>query len=273
MSLDTEGDTRGAAADSARWPAWMVRTGALARRETLRIVRRPNNTVLPPVVTNSLYVTVFGVILGARIGETAGVPYLQFVLPGLVALGAISQSFQNSSFTLFHGRWEEYVHAVIASPLRPAEAVLAYLVGSAVRGLAVGGIIFGVGFLFTDVPVRHPFLLVAFLLVVVVLFGSLGLAGGLWADDFDQLTVFNQFLIQPLVFFGGVFYPLGDLPGLLQTVSYLNPMVYIVSGVRFGLLGRSAVPPLVAMGVLAAAAALSVLAVVGLFRRGYGLTE
>jgi ABC-2 type transport system permease protein len=273
MSLDTGGDPRGAAADSARWPAWLVRTAALARRETLRIVRRPNNTVLPPVVTNSLYVTVFGVILGARIGETAGVPYLQFVIPGLVSLGAISQSFQNSSFTLFHGRWEEYVQAVIASPLRPAEAVLAYLIGSAVRGLSVGVIILGVGFLFTDVPVRHPLVLAGFLLIVVVLFGGLGLAAGLWADDFDQLTVFNQFLIQPLVFFGGVFYPLSDLPGLLRTASLLNPMVYIVSGVRFGLLGQSAVPPLTAMAVLTGAAGLTVLAVIGLFRRGYGLTE
>jgi ABC-2 type transport system permease protein len=251
----------------------VTRTAALSRREVLRIVRRPTNTVLPSIVTNALYVTVFGLILGARIGETGGVPYLQFVLPGLVGLGTISQAFQNSSFSVFHGRWEEYIRTVVASPTGPAEQAAAHLVAAAVRGLTVGGVVFLLGLAFTDVPVRHPGLLVAFLLLVVVLFGSLGVVGGLWADDFDQLTVFNQFLIQPLVFLGGVFYPLSDLPGVLRAVSYLNPMVYIVGGIRFGLLGRSAIPLGTSLAVLAVASAAAVALTVGLLARGYGLTD
>jgi ABC-2 type transport system permease protein len=254
-----------------RLPGWAVRTWALGRREVLRVVRRPKNTVLPPIVTNALYVTVFGVVLGARIGDTAGVPYLQFVIPGLVGLGTITQSFQNASFTLFHGRWEEYVESVVASPTGHREQVAAYLLASAVRGLAVGLTIFALGLVFSDIPVRRPLVAVAALLLVVTLFGSLGIAGGLWADDFDQLTVFNQFLIQPLVFFGGVFYPISDLPGLVETVSYLNPMVYIVSGIRFGLLGQAEVSPVVSLGVLAGASAVSVAGVLALMARGYGL--
>jgi ABC-2 type transport system permease protein len=214
---------------------------------------------------------VFGVILGARIGTIAGVPYLQFVIPGLVGLGTISQSFQNASFTVFHGRWEEYIESVVASPVGHAEQVVAYLVASGVRGLAVAAFILGLGVVFTDIPVRHPLVGLAFLLLVVTLFGSLGVAGGLWADDFDQLTVFTQFLIRPLVFVGGVFYPLGDLPGVLRTVSYANPMVYIVSGIRYGMLGKSAVPPFQALAVLAAASLVSVVGVLLLLRRGYGL--
>ena len=254
-----------------RLPGWAVRTWALGRREVLRVVRRPKNTVLPPIVTNALYVTVFGVVLGARIGDTAGVPYLQFVIPGLVGLGTITQSFQNASFTLFHGRWEEYVESVVASPMGHREQMAAYLLASAVRGLAVGLVIFALGLVFSDIPVRRPLVAVAALLLVVTLFGSLGIAGGLWADDFDQLTVFNQFLIQPLVFFGGVFYPISDLPGLVETVSYLNPMVYIVSGIRFGLLGRAEVSPVVSLGVLAGASVVAVAAVLALMGRGYGL--
>jgi ABC-2 type transport system permease protein len=254
-------------------PAWVVRTLGMTRREVLRLVRRPKNTILPPIVTNALYVTIFGVILGARIGTVDGVPYLQFVLPGLVALGAISQSFQNAAFSLFHSRWEEYVQTMVAAPISAGEAILAYLVGGAVRGGAVSIAILALGFLFTDVPVRHPVLFVAFLAVVVVLFGGLGLIGGLWADDFDQLTVFNQFLLRPLVFFGAVFYPLSDLPGLARAVSYLNPMVYIVNGIRFSLLGTSTVPPVTALVVLGVAAAAVVTVGVWLFQAGYGLTE
>ncbi len=254
-------------------PTWAVRTLGLARREVLRVTRRAKNTVLPPIVTNGLYITVFGVILGARIGETQGVPYLQFVLPGLIALGAISQSFQNAAFSLFHSRWEGYVEVMIAAPISSAEGIASYLLGSAVRGLLVGAAVFALGYVFTGTPVRHPALLIAFVLVVVLLFGSLGLVGGMWADDFDQLTVFNQFLIRPLVFFGGVFYPLADLPGLARTVSYLNPIVYIVNGIRFSLTGVSSVPPLTSLAVLVGATVLVVGLDVWLFERGFGLTE
>lgn len=259
-------------ADS-RVPPWVTRTAALTRREVLRLIRRPKSTVVPPIVTNGLYVTVFGVILGARIGTVQGVTYLQFVLPGLIALGAISQSYQNSAFSLFHSRWEEYIETMVAAPLSNAEAIISYLIGSATRGGFVGLVIFALGLLFTAVPVRYPGLLIAFLVVVVTLFGGLGIVVGLWADDFDQLTVFNQFLIRPLVFFGGVFFPISDLPGLAQTVSYLNPMVYIVNGIRYGLFGISTVPPVTSLGVLFAATAFVIAVDLWLFRIGYGLTE
>lgn len=269
-------DAAPAAGARSRLPQWLVRTWALSRREVLRVVRRPNNTILPSIVTNGLYVTVFGVVLGSRIGAVeygsgTAVPYIQFVIPGLIALGTISQSFQNASFTVFHGRWEEYIDAVVAAPIGPREQVAAYLTASAVRGLAVAVVIFALGLAFTSVPVRHPVVGLAFLLLVVTLFGSLGVAGGLWADDFDQLTVFNQFLLRPLVFFGGVFYPLSDLSGPLLAASYANPMVYIVSGIRYGLLGESAVAPFTALAVLAGASAVAVAAVVTLMQRGYGL--
>ncbi|MFB6147134.1 MAG: ABC transporter permease [Halobacteriaceae archaeon] len=267
MSSDaTDGTNR-------RWPAWVTRTLGLTRREVLRVVRRPKNTVMPPIVTNALYVTVFGVILGARIGRTQGVPYLQFVLPGLIALGAISQSFQNAAFSLFHSRWEEYVETMVAAPMSNAEEVVSYLFGSAVRGWTVGLAILALGYAFTAVPVRHPGLLLAFLVVVVTLFGGMGIVGGLWAGDFDQLTVFNQFMIRPLVFFGGVFYPLSDLPGIAQSLSYLNPMVYIVNGIRYSLVGISTVPPLTSLAVLVGATALVIAVDLWLFRIGYGITE
>ena len=206
----------------------------LVRREILRFVRRPYNTFLPPIITNTLYFAVFGVILGSRIGEIAGVSYLQFVLPGLIVLGAISDSFENASFTIFHGRWNEYIQAVTTSPMSNRSMVAAYVSASAIRGIVTSLLIVGVGLVFTSVPVANLLYLVAFLLIITTLFSGLGIIGGLWASDFDYLTVMNQFILRPLVFFGAVFYSLEVLPPLWRNVSLLNPMVYMVIGVRCG---------------------------------------
>jgi len=245
----------------------------LVRREVLRFVRRPYNTFLPPIITNTLYFAVFGVILGSRIGEIAGVSYIQFVLPGLVVLGAISDSFENASFTIFHGRWNEYIQAVTTSPMSHRSVVAAYVSASALRGIVTSLLIVGVGLVFTSVSVAHPLYLIAFVLVITTLFGGLGVIGGLWASDFDYLTVMNQFILRPLVFFGAVFYSLEVLPPLWRTVSLFNPMVYMVNGVRYGMIGVTEIEPTTSLLVLTGAA-VAVLAVdLALFKRGYGLTE
>ncbi|MFC7075550.1 ABC transporter permease [Haloarcula halophila] len=245
----------------------------LTRREVLRFVRRPYNTFLPPIITNSLYFAVFGVILGSRIGSIAGVSYIQFVLPGLVVLGAISDSFENASFTIFHGRWNEYIQAVTTSPMSNRDMVSAYVTASALRGIVTSLLIIGVGLVFTSVPVANPVYLIAFVLVITTLFGGLGVIGGLWASDFDYLTVMNQFILRPLVFFGAVFYSLEVLPPLWRSVSLFNPMVYMVNGVRYGMIGVTEIDPNTSLLVLTGAT-IAVLAIdFLLFKRGYGLAE
>jgi ABC-2 type transport system permease protein len=245
----------------------------LARREIQRFLRRPKNTFAPPFITNVLYFSVFGVILGERINTINGVPYILFILPGLIVLGAISNAFENASFSVFHGRWNEYIHEPLTSPLSYAEMVWAYLVAAATRGLLVGALVAVIGAVFTSVGVARPGYLVAFALVIVFLFAGIGLFGGLWADDWDDLTMMNQFIVRPLVFFGGVFYSIGELPPLLRTLSLANPMVYMVNGVRFGFLGQSEVDPNASLLVLAAMTAAVVALDVWLFKRGYGLTD
>ena len=246
---------------------------ALFRREVLRFFRRPRNTFVPPFITNVLYFSVFGVILGERINEIAGVPYILFILPGLVVLGAISNAFENTSFTIFHGRWNRYIEEVLTSPLSYRSMVGAYVLAAALRGVIVGILISLIGAFFTPVGVARPLYLVAFGVVITLLFAALGVAGGLWADDFDDLTMLNQFILRPLVFFGGVFYSLNELPATVQQVSLLNPMIYMVNGVRFGFLGVSEVDPNASLAVLSGLTVLVVAIDVSLFRRGYGLSE
>ena len=245
----------------------------LFRREVLRFVRRPRNTFLPPAITNVLYFSVFGVILGGRIDQIAGFSYIVFILPGLIVLGAISNAFENASFSIFHGRWNEYIHEVLTSPLPYTSMVLAYIFASALRGVLVGIIIGLVGLGFTSVSVAQPVYLVAFMLIICLLFASFGVIGGLWARDFDYLTVMNQFIVRPLTFFGGVFYSLDILPPLYRTLSLLNPMVYMVNGVRYGFLGYSDVDPNASLLVLSTLTVAVVVVDVLLFRRGYGLVD
>ena len=245
----------------------------LVRREVLRFVRRPYNTFLPPIITNTLYFAVFGVILGSRIGSIAGVSYIQFVLPGLVVLGAISDSFENASFSIFHGRWNEYIHEVITSPMSNATITASYVIASAIRGIITALLIVIVGMVFTSVPLTHPLYLIATILVITTLFGGLGVIGGLWAEDFDYLTVMNQFILRPLVFFGAVFYSLEILPPLWRTASLLNPMVYMVNSVRFGMIGVTEVNPFSSLAVLSVATSAVLAVDYLLIKRGYGLTE
>ncbi|QIO21955.1 ABC transporter permease [Haloarcula sp. JP-L23] len=259
--------------------ARLVGLWTLLHREILRYVRRPRNTFLPPMITNVLYFTVFGVVLGERISggdpdAFGGAGYILFILPGLVVLGMISNAFENASFSIFHGRWNEYIHEVLTSPLSHTEMVLAYVAASSLRGIVVGGIIWGVGLVFTPVTVANPFYLVAFTLVIPTLFASFGVIGGLWARDFDYLTVMNQFIIRPLVFFGAVFYPLSALSGIWRQVTLLNPMVYMVNGVRYGVIPEAvAVPPNRSLFVLTALTVAVIFVDIELVKRGYGLVD
>jgi ABC-2 type transport system permease protein len=246
---------------------------ALLKREVLRFIRRPRNTFVPPFITNVLYFSVFGVILGERIDQIVGVPYILFILPGLIVLGAISNAFENASFSIFHGRWNRYIEEALTSPLSYFSMVWAYILSSATRGIIVGVLVAVIGAVFTPVGVTAPAYLVAFMLVITLLFASLGVLGGLWAEDFDDLTMLNQFILRPLVFFGGVFYSIAELPQTLQQVSLLNPMVYMVNGVRYGFLGVSEVDPNLSLAVLVGLTAGVAALDVELFRRGYGLTD
>ena len=263
---------------------WSVGSRTLFRREVLRFVRRPKNTFMPPAITNVLYFAVFGIILGGRIDEIAGYEYILFILPGLIVLGTISNAFENASFTIFHGRWNEYIHETVTSPLSYTEMIVAYVAASAVRGLIVGVIIALVGWLFVPITVANALYLIAVMCTIAALFAGLGIVGGLVARDFDDLTVMNQFLIRPLVFFGAVFYSLEMLSPVWQTVSLFNPMVVMVDSVRYGFLGYSdlvelgpsayaGVIPLLSLGALVALTVIVLAVDTVLFKRGYGLTE
>ncbi|MEW5895079.1 MAG: ABC transporter permease [Candidatus Omnitrophota bacterium] len=212
----------------------------LMRREVVRFTTVGAQTVFPPLISSGLFMFIFGVTIGSRIsiGQT-GWDYFSFLIPGLVTMHAISSSYENTSSSLFIGRWHNHIQEVLLSPLSYFEMVLGLLTGGIVRGMVVATGVFLVSLFFSPMTILHPLLLLYLLTTITIIFSCAGMLVALWAEDFNMLTVWNTYLIVPLVMLGGVFHPVEILPPILQNISKFNPMFYLVSAVRYAVTGVS----------------------------------
>jgi len=245
-------------------------TLALAGRETRRVLSLWTQTILPPIVTAVLLLAVFGGALGQRIREIEGIPYFDFILPGLLVMTMASQSFANSSTSLFQAKNEGYIEDVLSSPLRGWQLTLAYMIGGMLRGgLAV----------ITIAAIASPFvhrfpspaLLTGALLLTGLVFSALGVVTGVWADTFDQHSFIANIVITPLALVGGVFYSAATLPEPWQTLTRFNPIYYLVDAARAGTTGFEETSPPAALLVAAAVALGGYAAVARLVDSGWRL--
>lgn len=228
-------------------------------------------TLLSPLLTSLLYILVFGYGLGSRIREVAGVPYLQYILPGLVLMSIITASYGNTSSSIFDAKRDRYIDDVLISPMTPLQIALAYVMGGVARGVLVGAGTFVLVMPLARLPLEHPLLLAASALATSVVFASVGVVAGVLSTRIDHIFFMTSIVIQPLSFLGGVFYSVEMLPGPLRVATYLNPMFYAVDAFRFSVLGISDIPAYPALAALAVFAVLSFLVAVEIFRRGYKL--
>lgn len=244
----------------------------LSRREIVRFLSVAGQTVFPPIVSSLLFLYIFGVALGQRIqvNETA-LPYLVFIVPGLMTMHLISSSYENTSSSLFIARWHNHIQEVLLSPLSYFEMVLGLLAGGLARGIIVSMGVYAVSLLFVRHGIVHPLVLGYFLLTITTIFSCAGMMGALWAEDFGMLNVWNIYLIVPLVLLGGVFHPLEILPDIVQHLSRFNPMFYLVQGMRYAVTGEIQAPLWQCMAVSLAMAAGFFLFTVYLFKIGYKL--
>lgn len=196
-------------------------------------------TVFNPLVTTSLYFLVFGVALGSRLREVDGVPYIEFVVPGLMMLSMINNAFLNTASSLFQSKINGTVVDLLVAPIGAAELLLAYVGAAVLRALIVGVLVYLVAAGFTGFELANPMWTVFFGLAVSAAFAVLGLLSAIWAEKFDQLSVLPNFVLTPLTFLGGVFYSVRMLPAPWDTISRFNPILYMVNGLRHGLLGVS----------------------------------
>jgi ABC-2 type transport system permease protein len=243
----------------------------LAARESLRVGRLWSQTVLAPVISSLLFVIVFGLSLGGRIRNVSGFDYQVFILPGLVAMGMLTAAYANNSSSIFQARNDRYIDDILAAPMRAWQVDIGLTIGGVLRALAIGIVTTAVAAPLLGVPIEHPLLLVLTSLMAILLFASLGLIVGIYAQTWDHNAFVQNLVIQPLTFVGGVFYSVDILPSPWHQLTHANPLFYIVDAIRYGFLGTSDVAPALAIAVTAALAAVMFWWSVWLFRSGHKL--
>ena len=241
---------------------------ALSAREADRVLKLWSQTIVAPVLASFLFIIVFGLSLGGRISAIGGVEYDVFIVPGLIAMAMAQAAYSNNSSSVFQARSDRYINDVLSAPMRPWEVNLGLAFGGFVRALAIGVSLLVLALVATDVPVRHPFELALATLILLVLFASLGVVVGVYAQTWDQHGFVNNIVILPLSFLGGVFYSVDLLPSPWQEISHVNPIFFLINAVRYGFLGTSDVPVEIALGVTAALAAGCVAWSAAMFRSG-----
>jgi len=243
----------------------------LLHKEVLRFVKVGVQTVAAPVLTAMLYLLIFSHVLEDRVQVFDGVRYTSFLLPGLVMMSVLQNAFANSSSSLIQSKITGNLVFLLLSPLSHREIYAAYVLASMLRGMAVGAGVFVVTAWFADLSFAAPGWILLFALLGSAILGTMGVIAGIWAEKFDQIAAFQNFIIMPLTFLSGVFYSVKSLPGFWQTLSHLNPFFYMVDGFRYGFFGASDVPPEASLAVIAATLALVSAIALRLLATGYRL--
>ncbi|AXL52100.1 metal-dependent hydrolase [Paraburkholderia caffeinilytica] len=220
-------------------------------KEILRFWKVAFQTVLAPVITALLYLTIFGHALRGHVQVYPGVEYTSFLIPGLVMMSVLQNAFANSSSSLIQSKITGNLVFVLLPPLSHYEMFGAYVLAAVARGLAVGFGVFIVTIWFVPVSFSAPLYIIAFAIFGAAILGTLGLIAGIWAEKFDQLAAFQNFLIMPLTFLSGVFYSTHTLPPVWREVSRLNPFFYMIDGFRYGFFGMSDINPLASLAIVA----------------------
>ncbi len=211
----------------------------LAEREVSRIFRVWRQTLIPPIITASLYILIFGYSLGDKINLGTGQDYMIFIFPGLLLMGVITSAYSNSSFSLFINKFHRSIRELLASPMTYLSINAGYTIGSLFRAGIVAIGVFLVGLILAGITIKNISLAILIIFITIIIFSQFGILTAIWAQDFDQINVFTVFLITPLIYLGGVFYPVELLPPFWKTLSSLNPIYYLIDSFRYCFTGIS----------------------------------
>ena len=249
----------------------LIALGTIVRREVNRILRIWGQTLVPPAITMTLYFMIFGGLIGSRVGTMDGIRYMDFIVPGLVMMAVIQNSYANISSSFFGAKFGRHVEELLVSPMPNWVILGGYVAGAVLRGLLVGIIVLLIAMLFTSVRIPHPLVTLSTVLFGATIFALAGFINAVYAKKFDDIAIVPTFILTPLTYLGGVFYSVKLLPGWAETATHLNPIFYMVNAFRYGLLGVSDVPVWVAYSLMLGF--VVVLTAIGLLllKRGVGL--
>jgi ABC-2 type transport system permease protein len=251
--------------------AAQIRFFSLVRREVNRFLKIKRQTVGAPLLETFLYISVFGAALGTRINKLHGVDYVVFIIPGLIMMAWAINAFANNSSSILQQKFQRAIDDQLSSPASPLELLLAFTLGGFLRGMLVAMLTFGTASVLVDIPVDHVLVLLPALFLVGFFFAQLGVLIGVRAEQFDDVSFAQTFVLQPLIFLGGVFYSASLLPEPFQSITHFNPVYYMIALVRYGFLGYSEVNMALSLGLLSTATLALFTLNYHLFSKGYRL--
>ncbi|KKL03381.1 ABC transporter permease [Rheinheimera mesophila] len=228
----------------------LIALQSILYKETNRFMRIWVQTLVPPAITMTLYFVIFGALVGSRIGEMGGFSYMEFIVPGLIMMSVITNSYSNVASSFFSAKFQRNVEELLVAPVPNYIIVLGYVGGGVARGILVGLIVSLLSLFFVDIKVHHLFILMSTVVLTATLFSLAGLINAVYAKTFDDISIIPTFVLTPLTYLGGVFYSLSLLPEFWQYVSKVNPIVYMVNAFRYGFLGVSDVNLVFAFSVI-----------------------
>jgi ABC-2 type transport system permease protein len=250
----------------------LIGLGTITRREVVRILRIWSQTLLPSAITMTLYFVIFGRMVGSRIGEIApGIGYIDYIVPGLIMMAVITNSYGNISSSFFGAKFQRFVEEMLVSPMPSWVILTGYISGAVLRGLIVAIIVLIISLFFTRIHLYHPVVTLTTVLLTSVVFSLAGFVNAIYAKKFDDIALVPTFVLTPLTYLGGVFYSVSALPTPWREISYANPILYMVNAFRYGLLGITDVSMGVAYAVMLAFAVALASISLYLLNRGVGL--
>ncbi|WP_280539165.1 ABC transporter permease [Chromohalobacter sp. 11-W] len=252
------------------WQTWIA-LWTLVTKEVRRYMRIWPQTLLPPSITMTMYFIIFGNLIGSRIGPMDDIPYIDYIVPGLIMMAVITNSYSNVASSFFSNKFQRSVEEMMVSPMPNWVILAGFVVGGASRGLAVGLIVTVVSMFFTDLSIHHPLVTIAVVIMTALLFSIGGFINALVANKFDDISIVPIFVLTPLTYLGGVFYSIHMLPNFWQGVSMINPILYMVNAFRYGILGVSDIPVGGALVAIAVFIVVFFMAGLWMLERGKGI--
>ena len=242
---------------------------AIYHFEMSRMFRTVSQSIASPVLSTALYFIVFGSAIGSKIGNIDGVNYTSFLVPGLIMLTILNQSVSNASFGIYFPKFSGTIYEILSAPISPIEITCGYVLAAASKSVLVGLIILITSAFFIEITILHPFWMLLFLILMSITFSLFGFIIGIWANDFQKIQLIPSFILTPLTFLGGSFYSIGMLPDFWQKISYINPIVYLISSFRWSFYGNSDVNVVVSIIATLFFLVLCIVFISWIFKTGY----
>ena len=251
----------------------LIALQTIVTREVRRFTRIWAQTLLPPAITMALYFVIFGRLIGSQVGGVGQYSYMEFIVPGLIMMSVITNSYSNVVSSFFSSKFQRNVEELLVSPVSPHTILIGYTIGGSLRGLAVAFIVTLLSLFFTELQVHHLGVTVLVIILTAITFSLGGFINAVYARNFDDISIIPTFVLTPLTYLGGVFYSISLLPEFWQTVSLANPILHMVNAFRYGILGVSDIDIRIAIGMMLLASSLLYLFCIRLLKSGRGMRQ